>query len=120
MATRASRGHIFSLSCVWFVGARFVVGFMVVLVARAIGKEVAKVIVPLGMRLLKLKYSDHDQFYAELAQKQPGGILRLHTKDKWPEPEGYNILTGIRLVTYAAVGWAVVEPAFVAFKILGI
>ena len=118
-AIRERRGPIFSLSCVTFVALRFVVGLMVVLVLRAVAKEIAKVVVPLAMNLCKLKHSDHDKFYLELAEKE-GGKLHFHKKEVWPEPEGYNILTGIRLLTYAAVGWAVVEPAYQSFVWLGI
>lgn len=111
-AVRAARGHPFGLQFIRFLGTRFVVGLSIVFALRAVSKEVLKVAVPRLMDALRIRHSDHEQFYAALATKT--GDVGSAT------PVGYNVLTPIRLLNYAVVGWAVVEPAFDVFALLGI
>jgi hypothetical protein len=113
------RGSLLSWTCIQFVGVRFVVGVVLVLVLRAIAKEVAKVVIPLLFKLCRIPYSDYDQFYDELAAKEGGKLDYTRTRT-WPEPPGYNVLTGVRFLTYGVVGWAVSEGAYQVFAWLGI
>lgn len=100
---REVRGLFPSVSFFVFGGRRFLLGLVLVLLLRAVTKEVLKILVPAVLRLLSIPHSDHEA--QEKAKKSP---------------IGYNVLTPIRLLNYAAVGWAVVEPCFDLFQWLHI
>ncbi|CAE8699463.1 unnamed protein product, partial [Polarella glacialis] len=99
---RAARGHPLSAGFLVFAGRRFIVGLVVILGVRAVSKELLKLIVPATLRVLQIPHSDHEKV------------------KKGCKPIGYNVLTPIRLLNYAAMGWAVAEPAFDLFAFLGI
>lgn len=75
-------------------------GLLVVLLLRAISKEILKTVVSPVLRLLKIPHSNHEAKDAKVV--------------------GYNVMTPIRLLNYAVVGWSVVEPCFDLFEWLQI
>jgi len=99
---RVARGDFPSAGFFVFGGRRFILGLVVVLIFRAVSKEILKIIVPAVLRLLRIPHSDHE------------------AGEKGGEPKGYNVLTPIRLLNYTIVGWAVVEPCFDLFERLQI
>lgn len=113
-----TRGPVLSVHFWFFALRRFFLGLMLVLALRAVSKEILKLVVPFVMDLLGFPYSDYDKFYASKQE---------HCKTSSPEvdmpackPGGYNVLTPIRLVNYAVVGWATTEAAFELFQRLHI
>eukprot|EP00927_Polykrikos_kofoidii_P038389 TRINITY_DN32732_c0_g1_i1.p1 TRINITY_DN32732_c0_g1~~TRINITY_DN32732_c0_g1_i1.p1 ORF type:complete len:474 (-),score=61.55 TRINITY_DN32732_c0_g1_i1:122-1543(-) len=124
-ATLARRGSFFSVCAFRFVGPRFVVGIAVVLGMRAAVNEILKALVPHGVRLLGINAADHDALRLRLRQ------LQEHPEEDDPKcktkasteaslQNTWNYMTFVRLLSYAAVGWGVVSPAFWVFDWLGI
>ncbi|CAJ1361097.1 unnamed protein product [Effrenium voratum] len=99
---RIVRGSITSWSFAFFAGRRFFLGLAVVFAVKALTKEILRFIIPAALRLCGIPHSDHEA-----------------CKEK-STPIGYNVLTPIRLLNYAAVSWAVVEPCFHLFEWLQI
>ncbi|CAE7033665.1 LPPD [Symbiodinium natans] len=98
-AIKAVRGPMASVGAFFFVGRRFLVGLLLVLALRAASKEILKLLVPRIFHVFGVPCSDHES-----------------TKN----PIGYNVLTPMRLLNYAVVGWTVVEPCFDLFEWLRI
>ncbi|CAE7682719.1 LPPD [Symbiodinium pilosum] len=103
-AIKAARGPLASSSFVLFVGRRFVVGLVLVLILRAVSKEVLKLLVPRVFYVFGVPCSDHE------CKQDSAQTTRV----------GYNVLTPTRLLNYAVVGWTVVEPCFDLFQWLEI
>lgn len=97
---RQVRGDFPSVGFFFFAGRRFMLGLLVVLLLRAISKEILKTVVSPVLRLLKIPHSNHEAKDAKVV--------------------GYNVMTPIRLLNYAVVGWSVVEPCFDLFEWLQI
>ena len=97
--------------------ARFVVGLAIVLAARAATKAVASrvlmrlcLVVGLGATPVPAKRTTAG---GAAADGDSGG-------DKEASVDVARVETAVRLLTYGAVGWAVVEPAMICFAAMGI
>lgn len=113
-----TRGPVLSIGFWLFALRRFFLGLILVLALRALSKEILKLVVPFVMDLLAIPHSDHDKFYA---LKQDHCSTATPETDVPPcKPVGYNVLTPIRLLNYAVVGWASTEAAFELFERLRI
>jgi len=102
---KEARGPVGSAAFLLFVGRRFVIGLPLALLLRAVSKEILKLAVPLAFRLAGIPC-------AEPETKQ--------TADSQKIAKGYDVLTPVRLLNYAVVGWTVVEPCFDLFEWLQI
>ncbi|CAK9068128.1 unnamed protein product [Durusdinium trenchii] len=74
---REVRGPFPSVSFFVFGGRRFLLGLVLVLLLRAVTKEVLKILVPAVLRLLSIPHSDHEA--QEKAKKEPHWLQRPDT-----------------------------------------
>lgn len=120
--THAARGSLFSTSGILWSARRFVVGIVIVLIAREITNRLAKLFVPWVARVTGVMSSDHDAITYQI-NKQHAEAKKTDTPvdtDDLPKIIGYNSNTGVRVLTYTAVGWSVSQLCPHVFELLGI
>eukprot|EP00250_Pteridium_aquilinum_P025510 c30960_g1_i1 orf=262-1524(-) len=109
---------------------RLVIGFPVVLAAKATSKELAKIVLPTVCGLLSIpvkssQYLSSHHHDASLKDgEKPGpvqdGVFGNKRVPFLAVAGPYDIDTGIRLFQYAGLGWAVVELVPYLFEYLGL
>eukprot|EP00041_Stephanoeca_diplocostata_P018532 m.388127 g.388127 ORF g.388127 m.388127 type:complete len:341 (+) comp21043_c0_seq11:1125-2147(+) len=128
--TIAARGSLLSLAGIWWALKRSLVGFIIVLAARAVMKQIAVLIVPLVASLLGFEIYIDDNDAPDAARKKTDDgskdAVKGETNDGMALNKGrakrtasgtlLSALSGnvvrdgkvpIRMITYAAVGWSV-------------
>eukprot|EP00041_Stephanoeca_diplocostata_P018534 m.388204 g.388204 ORF g.388204 m.388204 type:complete len:176 (+) comp21043_c0_seq19:2320-2847(+) len=131
---QAARGSLLSSAGIWWALKRSVVGFIIVLAARAVMKQIAVLIVPLVASLLGFEIYIDDNEAPDAARKKTDDgskdAVKGETNDGIALNKGrakrtasgtlLSALSGnvvrdgkvpIRMITYAAVGWSVTSTA---------
>ena len=136
----AARQGLFTSAGAQFAFTRLAVGFPVVILLRMVVKVVVKVAVKATVSCvpaLRRNCCDHEDEYEcwlkkpENVQKVADGSLSYSKAKKDDDSAAspaddfrpsapYNYNTAVRLASYTAVGWAVAEPCFDIFALLGV
>jgi hypothetical protein len=99
---------------------RFVIGLAIVLLSRQLANILAKILVPRLARMAGVASSDHDAIGHAITAKEEEAKKSDKPVTDLPEVVGYNSNTGVRVLTYTAVGWAVSHLSPHVFELLGI
>jgi len=130
----AARGSLFTTAGILWSVRRFLVGIVIVLACRQIANVLAKFLLPRIAAALGIEASDHDAIRNQ--ERARAGTAKKSDDNSGssdgskstssdplpplPEIKGYNSNTGVRVLTYTAVGWAVTLLCPHAFDYLAI